>query len=208
MTALTKLEVARRQLGTALWLFLEDLDPVSVHTLTGAAAELAEELARDYGGSPFLDHIMQTNLGMTRQEYHELARVYYNAFKHLTKRNGAKRDDEALLAGFSDEKNDAMLCVGWTDLLEASPACPIEAQVFLVWFYACHPEKMARAEDVARFSSVFPGIKELPRTERKAALKEQIFAARKNPNVMAHPGTERRPLVWAAPHGCVELSGA
>ena len=48
----------------------------------------------------------------------------------------------------------------------------------------------------------------VPHNLNMSFMKEQIFAARKNPNVMAHPGTERRPLVWAAPHGCVELSGA
>lgn len=83
-TNLSKIEVARRQLSTALWLFLEDLDPVSVHTLVGAGCELAEHLARDVGGSPFLEHVLRTNPELTRQRYYGLARQYYNAFKHLT----------------------------------------------------------------------------------------------------------------------------
>jgi hypothetical protein len=38
-------EVARRQLGTALDMFLRGQDPVSVHTLAMAGGEIAERLA-------------------------------------------------------------------------------------------------------------------------------------------------------------------
>ncbi len=74
MVELTKLDIARRHLGTALWLFLEDLDPVSVHTLAGAGSELAEHLARDVGRSPFVDHVLRTNVDMTAPGYYALAR--------------------------------------------------------------------------------------------------------------------------------------
>lgn len=50
---LDKNEVARRQLGTALALFIEDFDPVSVHTLACAGGEVAEHLARKAGAEPF-----------------------------------------------------------------------------------------------------------------------------------------------------------
>jgi hypothetical protein len=189
------MEIARRQLGTALWLFLEDLDPVSVHTLTGAGAELAEQLARNVGSSPFLDHVLRTNPSMTRQRYYALARQYYNAFKHLSGPDGAVRNDEALLGTFDDEKNDALMFVAWTDFTAASGVTPIEAQVFLVWFYASHPEKMAKREDGERFLSVFPRLSELDRPARKAALKAQIAEARKNAAVMEDQRTDRLPLI-------------
>jgi hypothetical protein len=41
---LDKIQVARRQLGTALALFIEDLDPISVHTLACAGGEIAEQI--------------------------------------------------------------------------------------------------------------------------------------------------------------------
>lgn len=196
--ALTKLDVARRQLGTALWLYLEDLDPVSVHTLTGAAIELAEHLARDVGESPFIEHALLANPGMTQQRYYALARQYYNAFKHLTTRDGDKREDAELLAGFDDYHNDALLFIAWTDFMAASRSSPIEAQVFQVWFYASHPEKLARREDADRFLAVFPKLNELSRAERKAGLKAQIARARKDAIVMADVRTDSRPLVLPA----------
>ena len=193
--ALTKLDVARRQLGTALWLYLEDLDPVSVHTLTGAASELAERLARDVGGSPFIDHALDTNRGMTPQQYYAIARQYYNAFKHLTHKGGAKREDEALLADFDAYHNDALLFVAWTDFMSASLSAPIEAQVFQVWFYAAQPDKLADKDDTTRFLSAFPDLASLDRQERKRALKAQIAVIRTNQEVMLDPRTDRRPLL-------------
>jgi hypothetical protein len=194
--SLTKLDVARRLLGMALWLYLEDLDPVSVHTLTGAASELAEQLVRDVGDSPFIEHVLSTNPDMTPQRYYALARQYYNAFKHLTTKNGEKRDDDELLSDFDDYHNDALLFVAWTDFMAASSSAPIEAQVFQAWFYASHPEKMARREDGDRFLAAFPPLDSLSRAERKIELKRQIAVARQKTVVMTDPRTDQRPLIW------------
>jgi hypothetical protein len=47
--SLDKVEVSRQQLGTALSLFLDDQDAVSVHTLACAGGEIAEHLTRIAG---------------------------------------------------------------------------------------------------------------------------------------------------------------
>jgi hypothetical protein len=54
-----KIECARRQLGTALDLYLPDLDPVSVHCLVNGGCELIEFYARKAGGVPFTSHILK-----------------------------------------------------------------------------------------------------------------------------------------------------
>jgi hypothetical protein len=68
---LDKTEIARRQLGTALAMFLEDSDPVSVHTLACAGCEIAEYLTRKAGEEPFSTHALLTfpdlNIGKIRQ---------------------------------------------------------------------------------------------------------------------------------------------
>ena len=43
------------------------------------------------------------------------------------------RDDEALMAAFSDRRNDAVLFMGWLDYLNFVGRLPVEAQVFQVW---------------------------------------------------------------------------
>jgi hypothetical protein len=50
---INKTEDARRQLGTALQMFLHGEDPVSIHTLAMAGGAVAEHLARKAGAAPF-----------------------------------------------------------------------------------------------------------------------------------------------------------
>ena len=45
-TALTKLDVAHRQLAVAIRLFFDDQDPVSVYTLAANAWEIVDKLCR------------------------------------------------------------------------------------------------------------------------------------------------------------------
>lgn len=42
----------------------------------------------------------------------KLQRMYWNAFKHMTKRDGEARNDDETLASFNDTKTDAALFVG------------------------------------------------------------------------------------------------
>jgi hypothetical protein len=55
-----KIEAARRQLGTALALYLKDQGPVSVHCLAGGGCELIEYYAQKGSGEPFTSHILKT----------------------------------------------------------------------------------------------------------------------------------------------------
>jgi hypothetical protein len=57
---LDKNHLARRQLGVALALFLEDLDPIAVHVLACTAGELAECLALRASGQPFSARALAT----------------------------------------------------------------------------------------------------------------------------------------------------
>ena len=59
MSGLNKIEIARRHLGTALALFLDDLDPVAVQTLACSGSEIAEHLSKVAGEEPFSKHMME-----------------------------------------------------------------------------------------------------------------------------------------------------
>lgn len=50
----TKLEAARRQLETAVILYFNDKDAVSIHTLACAAHEIIEHLNKKEGGMPLI----------------------------------------------------------------------------------------------------------------------------------------------------------
>jgi hypothetical protein len=55
-----KADVARSQLGTALHLFLQDVDPVSVHCLARGGGEIAEWLAQKARGENFATRVRET----------------------------------------------------------------------------------------------------------------------------------------------------
>jgi hypothetical protein len=189
---LDKLEVVRRQLGTALALFLNDHDPVSVHVLASGACEIVEHLVERAGKKPFSSHARETFSDLTDKEFikkfRKPQREFWNAFKHALK-SGRKtgRDDLAILAKFSDEHNDTALFVGWHDYGLVTGALPIEAQAFEVWFLARHLDK--RDPDI---EEAFPNINLLERSEQKRRLQVLIEA---NRSEAMDPETEQRPLI-------------
>lgn len=190
-----KLDAARRQLGTALSLFIDDLDPVSVHCLACGGAELAEHLAKKSGASAFVDHAMKVDPSLDERTLARLRNRYWNAFKHAKAHDGSERADDVLLDGFSDEQNDHTLLVGWLDLAEAMGGMPIEAQVFQCWYFALHPEKLSAEFNTDAILRVFPNLSALGRNEGKAELRRVIEFWKTNEEIMGDPKTDRRPLV-------------
>jgi hypothetical protein len=116
---LDKTEIARRQLGTALALFLQDCDPVSVHALACAGCEIAEHLTRKAGEEPFSTHALLTFPDLDIGKIRRLKNQYWNAFKHAQMRDGIEREDSELLERFGDEVNDHTLYIGWHDYMLA-----------------------------------------------------------------------------------------
>jgi hypothetical protein len=174
-----KIESARRQLGTALALYLQDHDPVSVHCLAGGGCELIEHYARKAGAQPFASHILKTFPNLDIEDVRKRQRQFWTAFKHATYRHsGKERDDEQLLAGFSDEQNDHALFIGWYDYALATRTMPIEAQVHQTWYIALYPMKLAPRHSAEPYDKVFPGLRSKPRAEQKRILKQAIESMR------------------------------
>ena len=194
---LDKVEIARRQLGTALALFLEDSDPVSVQTLACAGCEIAEHLTSKAGAKPFSTHVLATFPDLDIGTIRRLQRQYCNAFKHAMTREGIDRDDRELLESFDDKVNDHMLFVGWRDYMLAVRALPIEAQVFQIWYFALYPEKLNPEVDTTTHQQVFPMLPSKSRADQKRALREAISSFQGDAEVMRHPQTDPRPLIAA-----------
>ena len=78
---ISKLDAAKRQLNTAITLFLKKADPVSIHTLTCAAYEILSASAKSKGmtttlkNSPFIKKEY-------RKEFYNLLNEPQNFFKH------------------------------------------------------------------------------------------------------------------------------
>jgi len=195
---LDKTEIARRQLGTALALFLQDWDPVSVHALACAGCEIAEHLTRKAGEEPFSTHALLTFPDLDIGKIRRLKNQYWNAFKHAQMRDGIEREDSELLERFGDEVNDHTLYIGWHDYMLAVGILPIEAQIFEAWYFALYLEKLNPEVDTTTHRRLFPMLPSKCRADQKGALREVISSYRRNAEVMTHPKTDPRPLMLRA----------
>ena len=192
---LDKTKVARRQLGTALALFIDDLDPVSVHTLACSGGEIAEHLTHKAGAKPFFSHALATFPDLDVKELRRLQRKFWNAFKHATIRDGKERDDRKLLERFNDLQNDHTLFVAWYDYMLGVKSMPVEAQVFQAWYFALYPEKLNPSMDAAQYENIFPDLHRQSRRAQKKVLKKAIAKARRDKAIMRDPRTDRYRLI-------------
>ena len=192
----TKLTIARAQLGTALGLFLRDQDPISVHALACGGSEIIEGLASANDIPTLSSHILQTHPSSDISTIKRLRNQYWNAIKHFyTHDNKTARDDEELMADFSDEKNDGVLFMGWLDYQLLVKRLPVEVQVFQVWWYATNEQRLNPNTDPMPFRSLFPGIMKADRTEKKRQLKRVTEKYRRNREILEDPRTEQGRLL-------------
>jgi len=128
-----------------------------------------------------------------------LRNQYWNAIKHYYKHdNSTARDDDALMAEFSDRTNDAVLFMGWLDYMQLAKTLPVEVQVFQVWWYATNEDKMHPDSDPTPYRSLFPGIGTVERFEQKRRLRRTVEKYRDNRDMLADLRTEQGPLVRSA----------
>jgi len=190
-----KIGIARAQLGTALDIFIRDRDPISVHALACGGSEIIEGLANHAGIPSLSTHIMKTFPDVDFGKLKRLRNQHWNAIKHFYQHDGkTARDDEALLSGFTDAANDAVLFMGWLDYLLLTKKLPAEAQVFQVWWYAINPERLHPTMDATPFQTVFPGIAGQARDEQKRQLRRAVEKWRNGREILDDVRTEPGPL--------------
>lgn len=195
---MTKLEIARRQLGTALSLHLAEQDPVSVHCLACGGCEIAEQLALDTGDVVLRNFTLKSRPGMSEADHKALRNQFWNAFKHAKERKGASRNDDELMSRFSASENDVRLFTGWLDYSMVAKLLPIEAKVFNTWFLALDLTKFAPDVDqgfVAEIEREFPGLGDLPPDQQRQMLRHSIEKWRSSPVLLASKSTDHRPLI-------------
>lgn len=196
MAQLTKLNVARHQLGTALDLFIRDRDPIAVQCLACGGAELIDAIAAAADIRTMSTHMLETVPDLDVPKLRALQRQYWNAFKHMNSRDGKPRDDEDILLSFNDTKNDAALFVGWWDYHAVTDRLPIPVQVFQVWWFALNEDKLAPDADVKTIRRAFPDLSACSRVEQKRRLRRAVEKYRDDPEVLKDARTERNPLCF------------
>lgn len=131
---LTKIEAARRQLVTAIRLFLSEEDAVSIHTLSSAAHGILADLLHKKGGRSFLnDGITVFVHTEDVAKYQRQIREPQNFLKH------ANRDPDGILE-FSPGPLDVWLFDCLKMYRELTGTMFQEGNLFSIWFVLLHPE--------------------------------------------------------------------
>lgn len=133
MEALTKVDVARRQLAEVIRLFFFGRDPVAVHTLASAA----QAVLRDVAKQRKLEHlsILHDNPLVPeskRKTWFSALNSARNYFKH------ADNDAETAFL-FNPEQNESVILDGVLLHMTVTGQSFQEGNVFLGWFTTKHP---------------------------------------------------------------------
>ena len=188
---ISKTEIARRQLGTALALFIQDADPVS--------GEHAAFLARVAKKETFNSHALATFPGLSLKELRKLRSKYCNVIKHPETQTGEELHTETLMKGFSDVTNEHQLFVAWYDYMLGVGELPVEAQVFQLWYFALHPHALAEhRKGLATCVGKFENIRTITRPEQKQRLRDVVARSRDDSELMLDQKTDGRPLILGA----------
>jgi hypothetical protein len=164
--------------------------------LACGGSELIEGLAEAADIPTLSTHILKVSPGVDIAKVKRLRNQYWNAIKHFYRMDGkTPRNDDDLLAGFSDSSNDAPLFMGWLDYLTLTKRLPVEVQVFQVWWYALNEDKLTPGTDPTVFRTAFPDIVSAGRAEQKRRLRRKIETYRHNREILADPRTEHGPLM-------------
>lgn len=189
-------EVARRLLGAATQLFIDDKDPTSVHCLASSAAEHASFMAKSAGKETFNEHILSTFPEMNIKNVRKIRNRMWTAIKHSHDLRKSPINVPSELADFSDTTNDHTLFIVWYDFAHSGQPLPIGAQVFQVWYYELYPDTLSQEYvEENGHTDLFSNLLELDRIEQKRLLREQIELAITDNDLLQHLKTDSRPLL-------------
>ncbi len=185
----TKIDAARRQLITAIRLFFDGGDPVSVYSLASNAWEVIDVLCRSAGIESFSKQARE-NLPVGHTLKYYINEPCRNFFKHAEQDPNPDSSVELREANVA-----AILFLAVEDYIRFRQGGPVEAQVFQLWFIAVFPEKVTEDDPVAQSKLenaklAFPGIVTLASSDKIEMGRQVLEAARKDGGLAADPKTE------------------
>lgn len=185
--SLTKTDVSRRQLVTAIRLLFDEEDSVSVFSLAANAWEVIDVLCNKAGVVSLSNQTREHIQGGKDLKYDFINSPYRNFFKH------ADRDPEAISPPLKDSDVDSLVFLAVEDYLRLQKKSPVEFQVFQLWFMSIYTDKVSAeslSEIIGAIQSTFPNIGSLERTDRLAMGKKVLVDARADQELLNDPLTE------------------
>lgn len=184
---LTKLDVARRQLATAIDLFFAGRDVVSVYSLATNAWEVVDVLCRKAGVASFSVQARENVPAGKDLKLSYINSPYRNFLKH------ADTDSEKTLPPLPDSQVEGVLFLAVEDYMRLNGRSPLQFQVFQLWYLAKYQEKMALGfpdELMDGVAAAFPGLSFLPRSAQLAQGARALSDAASDQGMIGDPKTE------------------
>ena len=139
----TKLEAARRQLATAIDLWADDRDPVSVHSLAFAAHQIVHDINRQRGGSTLL--LDEPSIRADKKhEFINLVKRDANFFKHADNRSKGKKKAETEIE-FNPETNELFIALTIAALQYIEQDLTKLEVAFYTWYRINRPDMLTDA---------------------------------------------------------------
>jgi hypothetical protein len=190
MVAVNPLVVARSQLLTAIDLFFNDRDPISVHALGENAWEILESLCRLAAVEPVTELFLRDHPHKPKRDIYATLDCYRNCFAHVGKTWEERKDGQTILNQFDDGKNEYLLYVCVEDYFRLRGSSPFPMQVFHAWFCAVHVDLIGSARSRLKFVNLFTDLSQMSRYQQKRAALGVIQRSSDDPQVLANPQTE------------------
>jgi hypothetical protein len=184
---LTKRDVARRQLMTAIELFFQNKDLVSVLSLATNAWEVVDALCTRAGVVSMSNQARENVRAGKDLKIHYINQPCRNFFKH------ADTDPDAVLEEFDEKSVEGILFLAVEDYIRLFKQSPLELQVFQAWYLAINEEKIAESEKERvsrRVEELFPGILDVPRSGQLKMGLNVLMNALLDPELRGDPSTE------------------
>jgi hypothetical protein len=158
---ITKIDAAKVQLATALRLYFDDRDPVSVHTLTTAAGEIIDKICSGKGLISMRNGLLDNVGPARRREVGDAMNRARNFFKHAP-----SADPNEILRDFSDDVN-LFAIVFAANGLRVLGAEISETKIFGAWLSVVEPKLMLEPPSEVFVALIFGDIGEQSRRDQK-----------------------------------------
>lgn len=143
----TKLDAALRQLETAIILWFNEADALSIHTLVSAAYQLLYDLNKHYNGPPMVPD-SELIKPERRKEVRAALKKWANFLKH------ADNDPSETIFFNPDSNKFLLLEAAHQYLILTKEARPI-LHCFRIWFASAHPD-LFESEFIDRVQKAIP----------------------------------------------------
>jgi hypothetical protein len=184
----TKIEAAQSQLNTAIRLFFGNEDPISAHTLAGAASVIfADLIKKEKPEKAWEKHAQDVNK-ISPGQYYKIARKAQNFLKH------AQSDSDKSL-DFDGKDTETLMMFAVMNCAELLGTLSMEMSVFQLWYLASRVTELGGRDEILLKAALalFPGFETMERSQRIAlgqkALNDKFVKETFGKSSLAQSGT-------------------